>query len=273
MTELLALSTLVTIALVAGVLVGLAFVAGLIALAVRRRGEPGPDIPAGMRPGPADEVLERRQRERVMGWGVLFVLLAALWLPALWLREPGQNVDDAIELISRSEERGSRWFQEADEENPTGFGCARCHGDEAQGGSVPFTPPGQQEVVEYPVPSLSDVCGRLTVEEIQTTIEQGREGTPMPSWSVRYAGPMNDQQILDLITYLVSIQTVTGDANLCLNPPVGEEGPAPGPTASASPGSPTSGAGQDQDTEGGQGGGPGDGGGGSPGPEASPGNG
>ena len=263
MTDLLALSTPVTIALVAGVLVGLGFVAWLIALAIRKRGDRGPDIPPGMRPGPSDEVLERRQREKVMGWGVLFVLLSAIWLPALWLGEPGQNVDDAIELISRSEERGSQWFQETSEENPTGYGCARCHGEEAQGGSVPFTPEGEEEPIEYPVPSLSDVCGRLDVEEIRMTIEQGREGTPMPSWSVSYEGPMNDQQILDLINYLVSIQTVTGDANLCLNPPVAGEEPAPGPTASVTPGAPTG----EEPQQGGAGQG---GGGSSPGPQASP---
>jgi mono/diheme cytochrome c family protein len=234
MTGLLALSTPATIALVAGAVVGLAFVGGLIALAIRRRGAAGPDIPAGMRPGPADEVLERRQLEKVMGWGVVFVLIMALWLPALWLREPTQNVDDAIELIRRSEERGSLWFQVADEENPTGFGCARCHGTEAQGGTVPFTPEGQPEAIQYAVPSLVDVCGRLTVEEIQTTIEEGREGTPMPSWSVRFAGPMNDQQILDLITYLISIQTVPEQQNLCLNPPTDGE-PQPGPTGSPTP--------------------------------------
>jgi mono/diheme cytochrome c family protein len=233
MTGLLAQSTAVTIALVAGVVVALAFVAALIVLAARRRGPSGPDIPPGMRPGPADEVLERSQLEKVMGWGILFVLIMALWLPALWLQEPDQNVDDGIELLSRSEERGSQWFQLADEENPTGFGCARCHGAEGQGGTVPFTPEGSEETVLYPVPALVDVCGRLTVDEIRTTIEQGREGTPMPSWSIRYAGPMNDQQIIDLIEYIISIQELPeGQTNLCLNPPVGdgEEEPAPAPS-------------------------------------------
>jgi cytochrome c553 len=232
MTGLLAQSTAVTIALVAGVVVALAFVAALIVLAARRRGPSGPDIPPGMRPGPADEVLERSQLEKVMGWGILFVLIMALWLPALWLQEPDQNVDDGIELINRSEERGFQWFQLADEENPTGFGCARCHGAEGQGGTVPFTPEGQETVL-YPVPALADVCGRLTVDEIRTTIEQGREGTPMPSWSIRYAGPMNDQQIIDLIEYIISIQELPeGQTNLCLNPPVagGEEEPAPAPS-------------------------------------------
>lgn len=230
------------IALVLGVVVALAFVAGLIALAIRRRGDRGPDIPAGMRPGPADEVLERSQLEKMLGWGILFFLVMALWLPALWLREPDQNVDDAIELIARSEERGSQWFQVADEENPTGFGCARCHGAEAQGGTVPFTTETGEFIPDYPVPALIDVCGGTatghaqitSVDDIRATIEQGREGTPMPSWSVRYAGPMNDQQILDLINYLITIQEVPPDQNLCTNPAAatGAEEPQAGPTAS-----------------------------------------
>jgi mono/diheme cytochrome c family protein len=223
---LTALSTPATVALIAGLVVALAFVAGLIVLAMRRRGPQGPDIPPGMRPGPPDEVLERRQLEKVMGWGVLFVFFFALWLPVLWLREPGQNVDDELELIARSEERGRMWFELASEENPTGFGCARCHGDQAQGGTVPFTTPEGEVIPEYPVPRLQDVCGGpntghpliTDVEAIRTTIQEGREGTPMPSWSIRFAGPMNDQQIQDLISYLISIQTVPEDQNVCTNP-------------------------------------------------------
>jgi cytochrome c553 len=216
-------SLLVTVVLIAGVLIAVGFAAGLVWLRMRGRPGRGPDIPQSMKPGPADEVLERRQLERVMGWGVVFTLFFAAWLPVVWLREPETNVDDELELIARSRERGSLWFQITSEENPTGFGCARCHGEEAQGGVVPFTPEGQDEPVEYPVPSLNDVCGRLDLEEIRTTIEQGREGTPMPSWSVNYEGPMNDQQISDLINYLVSIQTVPPEDNLCLNPPTGTE--------------------------------------------------
>jgi mono/diheme cytochrome c family protein len=230
----------VIIALVLGVIVALAFVAGLIALAIRRRAAKGPDIPAGMRPGPADEVLERSQLEKVMGWGILFFLVMALWLPALWLREPDQNLDDAIELIRRSEERGAQWFQVADEENPTGFGCARCHGPEAQGGTVPFTTETGEFIPDFPVPALVDVCGGAatghpqiaSVDDLRATIEQGREGTPMPSWSVEFAGPMNDQQIQDLINYLITIQEVPPEANLCTNPAAAAEEPQPGPTMS-----------------------------------------
>jgi hypothetical protein len=43
----------------------------------------------------------------------------------------------------------------------------------------------------------------------------------MPSWSIRFAGALNDQQINDIVTYIVSIQDedlVEFDENVCINP-------------------------------------------------------
>ena len=228
-----ALSGAATLALVLGAIVALAFVGGLVALTLRGRDRRAPDIPPGMKPGPSDEILERRQLEKMRGWGIVVTLVFVVWLPVLWLREPAQNVDDEIELIARSAERGERWFEVTSEENPTGFGCARCHGEAGQGGQViPFTN-AEGEQVEVQPPPLNTVCDHLPIDaatpgdpSIRQTIEQGRPGTPMPSWSVRYAGPMNDQQIQDLISYLVelNIETVgTGEDNLCLNPPTDGE--------------------------------------------------
>jgi mono/diheme cytochrome c family protein len=235
---LLALSAAATLALVFGIVVAVGFAAGLVFLALRHRGAAAPDIPPGMKPGPADDILERRQLEKMMGWGILFTMIFALWVPVLWFLEPEQNVDDELELMARAVERGERWFQVTSEENPTGFGCARCHGEAGQGGQViPFTNAAGQEVL-IPPPPLNAVCDHLTVEEIRETIEQGREGTPMPSWSVRYEGPMNDQQIQDIISYLVELneETVgTGPENLCLNPPSDTETEADTPTGTETP--------------------------------------
>jgi hypothetical protein len=38
-------------------------------------------------------------------------------------------------------------------------------------------------------------------------IQKGRPPSPMPTWGVRYGGPMNDQQITDIVNYLLSIQS------------------------------------------------------------------
>jgi hypothetical protein len=43
----------------------------------------------------------------------------------------------------------------------------------------------------------------------------------MPSWSIRYAGALGDQQINDIVNYLVSIQDeeqVPFEHNVCTNP-------------------------------------------------------
>jgi hypothetical protein len=40
----------------------------------------------------------------------------------------------------------------------------------------------------------------------------------MPSWSVRFAGAMDDQQINDLVNYILSIQDIPDAQNVCLNP-------------------------------------------------------
>ena len=251
MQPLLGLSAIAIVALVAAVAIGVAFVGGVIWVSLRGK-EGKPDIPAGMRPGPADETLERRMTERHVGWSLVFVLFFSAWLPIYWLKEPTTNVHEEVTRVEEATERGARWFALSNEENPTGFGCARCHGPEAEGGTTSFTNDAGETIPEYPVPSLVDVCGRLPIETVEAdgvttvgirdTIMQGREGTPMPSWSVRFQGPMNDQQIQDLIAYLVSIQTVPDDQNLCLNPALlsQPEPPSPGPTEtpddSASPG-------------------------------------
>jgi mono/diheme cytochrome c family protein len=257
--SVLALSTAATLALAATAIVGLAFAGFLVAAALRRRGERKPDIPSGMKPGPADEVLERRQLERVMGWGIVFTLFFAAWIPVLWLREPSQNLADELDLVDRAVHRGRQWFLPSSPENPFGYGCANCHGVNAEGGTTRFTTPDGETVPNYPVPPLNNVCGGpntghpqiKSIEDIRTTIMEGRQPeTPMPSWSVQFEGPMSDQQIEDLIRYLVSIQQgVPDNQNVCTNPAAAQAaatpqpGPSPGPTGAASPGAEESPAG------------------------------
>ena len=238
-------------------LVLLAFFGGVLWITLRRRPARPPEIPPAMQPGPADEVLERSMFERLLGWNVLFVLFFAAWIPVLWLREPSQNIADELDLVTRAVHRGRQWFLPSSPENPTGFGCANCHGMNAEGGTTRFTTEAGELVPNFPVPPLRNVCGGpntghpliKSIDDIRNTIMQGRPGTPMPSWSVQFAGPMNDQQIEDLIRYLVSIQEgVPEDQNVCTNPQAaaaaatpspspngGEESPGAGESPGASP--------------------------------------
>lgn len=222
----------VLIGVAAGILV---VVLALAFLTARRRRPPaGPDIPPGMRPGPSDADLEKPVLERLLAWGGVFIVFMAIWVPSVFLFEPRTNRDDTVEMLERSEARGKLITMAGTEENPMGFNCERCHGPGLGGGQNVYN----NNIVQ--VPNLRTVCGGeatghpqiTSLDDLVRVIAEGRTGTDMPSWSVRFAGAMHDQQINDVIDYILSIQEVPEEQNICENPV------APGASASpsASPG-------------------------------------
>lgn len=208
----------ILIGVAAGLLIVLAFVA--FQVGGRRRRARGPDIPPVMRPGPSDADLEKPVRERLYAWGIVTVLFMAIWIPTVFLREPTTNRDDTVDMIEESADRGHDISKAGTEENPVGFNCERCHGVGLGGGQNVYN----NTVVS--VPNLRNVCGGAefghpqitSLDDVVRTIAEGRTGTDMPSWSVRFAGAMTDQQIEDVVNYILSIQDVPDDKNVCLNP-------------------------------------------------------
>jgi len=176
-------------------------------------------VPIGFRPAPSDDELETNVLERWQGWGLLLLMFLALFLPLYFIFFENQRSNDAaLEQRAESIKRGAAIFAQG-KPGAHGFqaGCARCHGTYAGGGVVPdYKPTGSNEAADYPAPSLVDIFKRQIVEGKKTprdayrfvydTIAQGRPGTPMPTWGLGYGGPMNDQQIEDVINYLLSIQ-------------------------------------------------------------------
>jgi mono/diheme cytochrome c family protein len=209
-----------------GGVVLLAAAGGALLVGRRRKAAPVVEIPRTMRPGPADADLETPLLGKLQGWGVLLVAFFVVWIPATWLFEPQTNLNQEKALLTDSIARGSRAVQLYSEENQGGIGCVRCHGPSLQGGVILNTqadPP-----TPLITPNLTTVCGGpwtghpriYTLRDIYTTIEQGRLPI-MPSWSIRYAGALDDQQINDLVDYIVSIQDksqVTFKHNVCINP-------------------------------------------------------
>ena len=201
------------------------------------RPERGPDIPRAMRPGPSDADLETTLFVRLQGWGLLFVAFFVMWIPLVWLREPSVNLAQEKVLKTDAIARGSKAVLPFGEENASGVGCSRCHGISLTGGLNLYN----GSVVQ--VPNLTTVCGGASTghplitstQDIYTTIQQGRND--MPSWSIRYAGALDDQQIQDIVLYLISIQKVPYKDNVCINPDAAKAAsatPAPSPSASGS---------------------------------------
>ncbi len=197
-------------------------VAAGAALFLRSRQQEQPlDIPRGMRPGPSDAALETPLLQKLQGWGVVLVAFFVIFIPYNWLREPSENLRQEDELLTLAYDRGELAVQTFSEENQLGVGCVRCHGPELRGQSIL----AGDTVVQSA--NLTNICAGpfgdpphpaiFSQDDIYQVIEEGRGA--MPSWSIRYQGALNDQQINDLVVYLVetSSENVPFEDNVCLN--------------------------------------------------------
>jgi len=210
-----------------------------------RRVPAAPEVPNAMRPGPSDHDLETPLLTKLQGWGVLFIVFFVIWIPVTLLFEPNTNLHQERALLTDAIARGKSDVQLFSEENQGGVGCVRCHGNELKGSIILNTSTG----LPIRTPNLTTVCGGpwtghvliYSLNDIIITIQQGRN--LMPSWSIRYAGALDDQQISDIVNYIVSIQDTTQvpfKHNVCVNPDatkaaVEQFGPPPGPPTTNAP--------------------------------------
>jgi mono/diheme cytochrome c family protein len=150
---------------------------------------------------------------------IALVLLAvtAIGLPLYWLDEPSRQVGAEVGFDERAVERGRILFlPSSSPEHGLHFGCADCHGPKAEGGVAKYTITdylGRQREVQWRAPALDTVRSRWPRpenatghDELRKTIVYGRPNTPMPAWGVEGGGPMNAQQVDDLVAYIESLQ-------------------------------------------------------------------
>ena len=126
--------------------------------------------------------------------------------------EPGTNLKQEQALDTEAIARGQLAMQPFSEDNQLGVGCIRCHGNELQGGVINALDANGNPILAYP-PNLTTICGGpntghptiFTIDDIFQVISEGRGA--MPSWSIRFAGALDDQQINDLVLYLVQLSS------------------------------------------------------------------
>jgi mono/diheme cytochrome c family protein len=155
-----------------------------------------------------DETLEGPRLERVQLWGVVLLVVIVVALPLYWVFEPSRQAGAQEGWDNRFASWGSQLFAPTAE---GGFNCAGCHGGmQAVGGEAPFTvtDPVTQEVqaVNWKAPALNTALYRFDESEIRFILVYGRPFSPMSPWGLAGGGPMNDQQINNLIAYIKSIQ-------------------------------------------------------------------
>ncbi len=181
-------------------------VLGLAALAVpwfltrnvrkeRRRYE---EVPPAMRPGFSDEQLEKTVIERYMGWGLVLTALFAVFFPVYWVQEANRLQTAEAGLFTSSVATGEALYQ---------ANCAECHGGDGGGGAAP----SPYSDASWPAPSVTNIVERYEESEnvddmrlfLTEVLERGRPGTPMPQWGQAYQGPLTDQEIRDIVDWIL----------------------------------------------------------------------
>jgi mono/diheme cytochrome c family protein len=197
-------TTVLILAVVSAIFLFFALIV-VIGSAREKARQAGPSAPPSRRPGPDDEALEGPLLERYQVAGVALTVFLAILLPFLYLREPVRQRAAAEKELTESVRLGKATFEEF---------CSRCHGDQAQGDVVKrYVTPGVKgaKPTDVPAPDLREIHSRHPDEDpgavAWEAIQKGRPPSPMPTWGLRYGGPMNDQQITDIVNYLLSIQS------------------------------------------------------------------
>jgi mono/diheme cytochrome c family protein len=172
------------------------------------------ELAANRKPYFDDETLEGPKLDRALTVGLLTLFVLAFGLPLYWVMEPGRQENAAGDFGRKFRERGEQMVAAAGE-NAQALNCAGCHGG-LEGGVVHdfvrTLPDGTVDVVDWRAPQLGSVLLRYSREEVRFILVYGRPGTPMPAWGVEGGGPLNDQQIQNLIDFLDNNQVSSDEA-------------------------------------------------------------
>ena len=203
------ISTYKAIGVVLAVIISLGAIAYIVINILRAKPEIGSEVELApnRKPYHDDDELEGRVLDRALTWGLLLLGIIGLGLPLYWLNEPGRQAGAVDDFNRKFTDRGSELFATTEE---GGLNCAGCHGPEGVGGVANYTvtdPNGEfVEQVEWKAPALNTVLWRFNEDEVRQILVYGRPFSPMPAWGVEGGGPLNEQQIQNLIDYMWSIQ-------------------------------------------------------------------
>ncbi len=170
---------------------------------------------------PDDEVFEGIRLDRWLGWALISMTVVAMSLPLYWLNEQNRQTGAIKGFDNRSLKRGEEVFGP---DTHIGFNCARCHGAKGGGGVAkylvadydekgnpkidPKTKKPLSHQVVWTAPRINNIGLRYQPQQIRNVLVYGRGGAknnPMPAWGIKGGGPGDDQQIDDLVNYLLEM--------------------------------------------------------------------
>jgi mono/diheme cytochrome c family protein len=151
--------------------------------------------------------------------GTIAFMLTMIILGFAALREPARLQAFALAEEGRAIENGARIF----------YGnCATCHGIDGMAQNCVDAAGESIACQGLPLHDYFLLCGdrpqRLEVTNwqgtkrtfVETTVAAGRVGTVMPTWSEEFGGPMRDDQVQDVTSFVLNWES----EELCATPPV-----------------------------------------------------
>lgn len=191
------------------------FALGVFLNARKGRAEVGAEIElaANRKPYLSDDELETRKLDRTLGAGLAMLALIGVALPLYWLGEPTRQEEAVAGFEEVFVDRGEELYN-------VGANCAACHGPDGVGGAASTALLNDRgefvEQVSWQAPALDTVMYRYSEEEVYDILMYGRTNSPMPAWGSLGGGPLTDQQLENLIDYLISIQLPAQEARAAM---------------------------------------------------------
>ena len=150
-----------------------------------------------------DDELENTRLNKVLLSALIATAVLAIVMPVYYLDESSRQAAAVVHFDDQAVERGLEWFTE--------YKCGNCHGANGGGGGATYVEKRSGIKTTWSAPALTDVLYRYTPDEVEYWLTYGRQGTPMPAWGAEGGGPLDSQQISDLIAYIASIQAPQSD--------------------------------------------------------------
>lgn len=191
-------------------IVGLGAIAWLAVLVSSgSRNKKNDEVPANLSAFVSDDEMESKRLDRVLATAVVASAFMALALPIYYLGESDRQEGFVEEFSETDVEHGHEVWDE--------FGCAGCHGADGSGGAAAYLEKRSQVNILWAAPAVNDIFYRYDEDEVRFWLVFGRANSPMPAWGLEGGGPMNSQQIDDLMAYLHSIEVPQDQALLSID--------------------------------------------------------
>jgi mono/diheme cytochrome c family protein len=126
-----------------------------------------------------------RSLNRYLAWGLVFMILLLAGFVAYRVREPGLRTAATRAQTTSYTAIGTQIFA---------ANCAQCHGKDATGGG------------SAPTLNSSQFLKSTSDDQIFALVSGGVSGTEMPAWSLDYGGTFTAEQVLQVVTYLRSLE-------------------------------------------------------------------